>query len=150
VSSATDEKEEMWMLPVTFVIRRKDAINAFECFQQEALDPLIRILGDNDNIAFMFDHCDMVKHVHSEHDCKQTPITREDQELILKLTLPLEVLNKMEERKRKIEGLRKVLQPVDVCSRCGGKGKIREGEPPIIEIRKCPDCDGKGYKPNTH
>lgn len=146
MSLGTPEKEEMWMLPITFVIRRKDAINAFEVFQQEVVEPLIRILGDNDNIIFLFDHSDMVKHVHTEESCQQTPISREDQQLILKLTLPIELLNKMEERKKKVEGMRTKLGQAIACTRCQGKGKIREGTPPIVEIRKCPDCDGKGYK----
>lgn len=148
-----EEKEELWMLPVMFIIRRKDPINAFEVFQHEAVDPLIRILGDNDNIAFMFDHCDMVKHVHTDFDCTKTPITKEDAQLILKLMLPLEVLQKMDTLKQKVEGFRRKMltpTPVDQCPRCEGKGKIKEGAPPIVEIRKCPDCDGTGKRNNTH
>jgi len=151
----SEDKEELWMIPVMVIIKKKDAINAFEAFQDGFIEPMVEVLEGNDDLLFMFNHGDMVKHVHDDSGCIKTPISKEDTTLIEKLTLPLEVLQKIDavrNRFNEVKGkivAQKILHKDD-CVRCEGKGKVKEGMPPIVEIRKCPDCDGTGKKKLTH
>lgn len=130
-----DDHEEFWTIPVFFHIARKDAINAFELFSEKVIKNLPMALGHCDEIIFMLKPDDMVKHVHKEH-CTTTPISKEDVNLINKLTLPPELLKKIDEARKEAENNKP-------CKRCLGKGKIKTGDPPVIEVIVCPDCKGK-------
>lgn len=138
------DKEEMWVIPVVFFISKKDPLNAFELFHNDIMPHLQKAQLENPDMSFIFSPGDMEHHVHVKGEsCISKPISKEDVDLILKLSLPPRILTKLEELERQ----RKEQEP---CHRCEGKGKIREGKHPVIEVRKCPDCEGSGKNKHTH
>ena len=133
--------EEFWEMTVTFQVRKKDSLNAFQSFQEGVLSNLIEMVEKNSEINFVFGINDMQHHLHNDNGCTVTPLSKEDVDLIMKLTLPLDVLKRIEKSKAKY------IAKTSQCTECNGTGKRKFGELPILEIMRCTHCNGTGKKP---
>ena len=131
------EIKKAWTFPVVVTVFNEDLLIAYEKFS-ELLKDMSSILDEDTAVSHAVEQSKEICFGSSPmdvlrlNDNKGRPITPGEIKLLMKFTLPLEALNKLEIMEKELNAGK-----VIPCKRCGGTKKIMFNE---FERGACPDC----------